>query len=219
MLNTGESVRFESYFAAAGRHIEVSASRIEPPERRQVSVLFRDIDARKKAEDALRNSEALARENIERVQLALAAGAIIGTWLWDLRTDRFTIDEGFARSFGIDSALGLSDLSRAQVVATVHPDDQEGLAAAMDQAIARGGAYAHQYRVKRGDGRYYWIEANGRVDHDFDGTLRSFPGVLLDVEARRAVEEERDRALAQLRALNDELEERVSARTSELLKA
>ncbi len=219
VLNTGESVRFESYFAAAGRHIEVSASRIEPPERRQVSVLFRDIDARKKAEDALRNSEALARENIERVQLALAAGAIIGTWLWDLRTDRFTIDEGFARSFGIDSALGLSDLSRAQVVATVHPDDQEGLAAAMDQAIARGGAYAHQYRVKRGDGRYYWIEANGRVDHDSDGTPRSFPGVLLDVEARRAVEEERDRALAQLRALNDELEERVSARTSELLKA
>lgn len=219
VLRTGEAVRFESYFEAAERHIEVSASRIEPPERNQVSVLFRDIDARRKAEDALRASEALARENIDRVQLAMAAGAIIGTWLWDLPTDRFTIDEGFARSFGIDPALGRSGLGLAQIVATVHPDDQDGLAAAINDAIARGGAYAHQYRVKRADGHYYWIEANGRVEHASNGTPLRFPGVLLDVEDRRTVEAERDRAIAQLRSLNDELEQRVSERTSELLQA
>jgi hypothetical protein len=39
----------------------------------------------------LRASEALARGNVERVQLALAAGAIIGTWHWDL-TKPFAID-------------------------------------------------------------------------------------------------------------------------------
>jgi signal transduction histidine kinase len=91
--------------------------------------------------------------------------------------------------------------------------------AAINEAIARGSVYAHQYRVRRADGRYYWIEANGRVDRAPDGTPLSFPGVLLDVEERRAVEEERDRASAALRALNETLEQRVVARTAELMKA
>ncbi|WP_446907595.1 PAS domain-containing protein, partial [Klebsiella pneumoniae] len=63
----------------------------------------------------------------------------------------------------------------------------DGLVAAIGAVIARGGPYAHQYRVRRADGRYYWIEANGRVDHAPDGTPLSFPGVLLDVEERRAM--------------------------------
>ena len=130
--------------------------------------------------------EATARADAERVKLALAAGAIIGTWFWDLPSDRFTVDEAFARSFGLDPALGREGLSLEQVIATVHPDDRQGLIAAINEAIGRGGAYAHQYRVRRTDGGYYWIEANGRVDLAPDGTGLRFPGVLLDVEKRRA---------------------------------
>ena len=160
-----------------------------------------------------------ARVNAQRVQLALGAGAIIGTWVWDLPTDRFSIDAGFARSFGIDPALGHSGIPLERIIATVHPDDRDGLIAAIDEVIARGGAYAHQYRVRRADGKYYWIEANGRVDLAPDGSGASFPGVLIDVDDRRAVEAERDRAIAMLRTLNDQLEQRVSARTAELVNA
>jgi len=163
------------------------------------------------SEAALRKSEAAARENGERVQLALQAGAIIGTWFWDLPSDRFTVDEAFARVFGLDPALGREGLSLAQVVENVHPDDQAGLAAAIEDVIARGGHYAHQYRVRRADGHYYWIEANGRVDLAPDGTGLYFPGVLIDVERRRAVEAERDQAIRDLRALNAELEQKVIA--------
>nr|GFD59655.1 hypothetical protein [Tanacetum cinerariifolium] len=52
---------------------------------------------------------------------------------WDLPSDRFTVDEAFARAFGLDPALGRDGLSLAQVVATVHPDDQEALAAAIKE--------------------------------------------------------------------------------------
>ena len=219
ILRTGQPIRFEREFITAGRHIEVSAARIEPPSRRQVSVLFRDVTARVQAEAALRASEALVRENIQRVQLALAAGAIIGTWFWDLAANRFTVDEAFACAFGLDPALGRVGLSLEQVVATVHPDDKLGLAAAIEEAITRGGAYAHQYRVRRTDGNYYWIEANGRVEHAPGGTPLSFPGVLLDVEERHALEAERDRAAAALRALNETLEQRIADRTAELMHA
>ncbi|SAL11141.1 PAS/PAC sensor hybrid histidine kinase [Caballeronia peredens] len=219
VLRTGVPTRFERYFLTAGRHIEVSAARVEPQSLRQVSVLFRDISARKKGEEALRASEALARQNILRVQLALAAGAIIGTWFWDLPNDRFTVDEAFAKAFGLDPAQGHDGLSLAQVIANVHPDDRRDLIAAIEQAVARGGHYAHQYRVRRADGHYYWIEANGRVNHDANGRPLTFPGVVLDVEKRRAVEEERDRAASSLRALNETLEQRVAERTAELMRA
>lgn len=219
VLLTGRPLHFEREFLAVNRIIEVSATRIEPPELRQVSVLFRDITARKRAEAALRDSEQLARENVQRVQLALAAGAIIGTWLWDLPSDRFTVDEAFARAFGLDPALGRDGLSLAQIVATVHPDDRAGLATAIEEAIKRGGPYAHQYRVRRADGKYYWLEANGRVEHGPDGTPLSFPGVLIDVDDRRALVAERDRAIAELRALNETLEQRVAEARAELLRS
>ncbi len=182
-------------------------------------ILTNETTAQVIAARRLRESEAIARENIERVQLALSAGAIIGTWFWDLPNDRFTVDEAFARSFGLDPALGREGLSLEQVIETVHPDDRAGLIAAIDAVVIRGGAYAHQYRTRRADGQYYWLEANGRVDHAPDGTPLSFPGVLIDVNERRAVEAERDRATTMLRALTETLEQRVAERTAELMRA
>jgi signal transduction histidine kinase len=218
VLRTGRAVRFEQEFKAAGRIIEVSATRIEPESLCQVAVLFRDVTARKLAEAALRESESRVRDNIQRVQLAMAAGAIIGTWFWDVPSDHFTVDEGFAEAFGFDPQKGRSGLSLQQVIETVHPDDREGLIAAINEAIAQGGAYAHQYRTRRADGKFYWLEANGRVELAPDGTALKFPGVLIDIESRRAVEAERDRALVALRALNDTLEQRVEERTAALMQ-
>ncbi|WP_278441264.1 PAS domain-containing hybrid sensor histidine kinase/response regulator [Pseudomonas oryzihabitans] len=219
VAKTGEPATFENYANTFERWFDVRAVRVGDPDERQIAILFSDVTERRNAEERLRISEALARENIERVQLALSAGAIIGTWHWDLPTDRFTVDEAFATVFGLDPQLGREGLSLAQVVTNVHPDDKEGLARAIDVVIAQAGSFAHQYRVRRADGHYYWIEANGRVDHAADGTPLRFPGVLIDVEERRAIEAERDKALAALRTLNDTLEIRVAERSAELMQA
>ncbi|WP_434680537.1 ATP-binding protein [Pseudomonas sp. D4-18] len=219
VAKTGEPASFENYANTFERWFDVRAVRVGDPAERQIAIIFSDVTERRNAQERLRASEAVARENIERVQLALAAGAIIGTWHWDVPTDHFTVDQAFARAFGLDPALGLDGLALDQVTASVHPEDRDGLKAAIDEAISRGGAYAHQYRVKRADGKYYWLEANGRVDLAEDGTPLSLPGVLIDVEGRRAVEAERDRATAALRALNDTLEQRVAMRTAELMQA
>ncbi|MBE7157643.1 MAG: response regulator, partial [Rhodospirillales bacterium] len=50
------------------------------------------------------------------------------------------------------------------------------------------------------------------------GTPLTFPGVLIDMEERRTVQAERDRAIADLRALNETLEQRVAERTAELMR-
>ena len=219
VARTGEPTNFENYAEAFGRWFDVRTVRVGEPADRQIAILFNDVTARREAQEKLKESEAIARQNVERVQLALAAGAIIGTWHWDVPGDRFTIDEAFAHTFGLDPALGREGIPLEQIVATVHPDDQAGLAEAIGAVIARGGPYAHQYRVRRTDGRYYWIEANGRVDMGPEGTAQSFPGVLIDVEERRAVEADRDRATAALRTLTETLEQRVADRTAELMEA
>ena len=219
VAKTGEPATFENYAEAFKRWFDVRAVSVGDRADRQIAIIFSDVTERRNAQERLLVSEAVARANVERVQLALAAGAIIGTWHWDLPTDRFTVDEAFARAFGLDPALGYQGLRLEQVAATVHPEDREALTASINQAIAKGGAYAHQYRVRRTDGNYYWIEANGRVDRGEDGTPLSFPGVIIDVEERRSVEAERDRATAALRTLNDTLEQRVNARTAELMQA
>ncbi|MFJ2490677.1 PAS domain S-box protein [Pseudomonas iridis] len=218
VAKTGEPANFESYANTFERWFDVRAVRVGDPADRQIAILFNDVTERRDAEERLRVSEALARENVERVQLALAAGAIIGTWHWDLPTDSFTVDEAFAKVFNLDPALGRTGLSLEQVVTTVHPDDRDGLIGAINEAIARGGAYSHQYRVRDADGKFNWLEANGRVECADDGTALRFPGVLIDVEERRSVEAERDRANAALRALNDTLEQRVIARTADLMQ-
>ncbi len=219
VAKTGEPANFENYAKAFERWFEVRAVRVGEPADRQIAVIFSDVTERRNAEERLRTSEAVARANVDRVQLALAAGAIIGTWHWDLTADRFTVDEAFAKAFGLDPALGFDGLSLEQVIATVHPEDKQGLIDAINAVITSGRVYAHQYRVRRADGLYYWIEANGRVDRADDGTPLSFPGVLINVDERRAVAAERDRATAALRSLNDTLEQRVAARTAELMQA
>jgi len=50
VLLTGEAIRFERALEETERYLSLSAFRIEPPELRQVAVLFQDVTARRKAE-------------------------------------------------------------------------------------------------------------------------------------------------------------------------
>lgn len=140
-----------------------------------------------------------AQQASERLQLALDAGAIIGTWVWDVPADRFTADERFARSFGLSPDLCLKGLPLELVTTSIHTDDFAHVQSKMTDALGRGGAYRCEYRVLQSDGVYRWVEANGRVELDEGHKPLRFPGVLIDIEARRVAEAERDRLNTLLR--------------------
>lgn len=135
----------------------------------------------------------------ERLQLALDAGAIIGTWLWDIRNDCVTADERFARSFGLSAERCTSGIPISEAFASIHEQDRERVGRDIEQAMARGGRFRCEYRVRQEDGCYRWVEANGRAELDEQGMAVRFPGVLMDIEGRRVAEAERDRANALLR--------------------
>ncbi|MBC3495640.1 PAS domain-containing protein [Pseudomonas kermanshahensis] len=136
---------------------------------------------------------------LERLQLALDAGAIVGTWVWNILDNQVTADERFSRSFGLPADKCLAGIPIEEAFASIHPDDRERVSADIEEAMSRGGAYRCEYRVRQHDGNYRWIEANGRAELDDEGRAVRFPGVLMDIESRRSAEAERDRMSALLR--------------------
>ena len=136
----------------------------------------------------------------ESMSMALAAGAIVGTWLWDVPRDQLTVDESLARAFGMDPALAGRQLALDEVLGLVHPDDQPGLSAAIARSVAEGGRFSHQYRARGTDGDYRWLEGIGRVHLDEQGRAARFPGVLIDIDERVRAEAERDQVQALLRS-------------------
>ena len=85
VLRTGEPIRFERELVATGRHLELSAFRVEPASRKQVAVLFKDVTARKRAELELRRlnetlearvAEAIAERMQEQERLREAEEAL-----------------------------------------------------------------------------------------------------------------------------------------------
>ena len=72
VLQTGEPLHFEQELVATGRVLSVTTFRVEPAEKRQVAVLFKDVTERRRAELALQR---LNEELEQRVEAAVAERA------------------------------------------------------------------------------------------------------------------------------------------------
>lgn len=157
----------------------------------RIAAVFQDVTERRRLQQELTAS-------FERVQLALDAGAIVGTWVWSIPEDKFVGDERFAASFGLDATKLKAGAPIGYAFAAIHPEDAARVRQVLERVLQQGGAYRCDYRVLR-DGAYRWVEASGRVEMDEHGRPVRFPGVLLDVEERRRVEAERDQMLETLK--------------------
>jgi PAS domain S-box-containing protein len=128
-----------------------------------------------------------------RMESTLSA-AEVGTWTWDVGTNRVVADRNLARMFGVSSADAAGGPIEAYLAAT-HPDDRAYVAARIDAAVAGGQTYVAEYRLVAPDGHVRWVIARGRVERDADGAAVRLPGVVVDVtEQKRAEGERRDMA-------------------------
>ena len=125
----------------------------------------------------------------ERLEIALDAGAIVGTWVWDINADSIVADERFAASFGIDPERCQTGLPLATVMKSIHPEDRDRVSAEINDVLARGASYRCDYRVRRPDDTYYWVGARGRVERSPDGSPTRFPGVLIDIDQQKRIED------------------------------
>ena len=162
-----------------------------------------EIEVRRRAEEELIQIKSDLELAQERVELALEAGAIVGTWIWDIPSNTVTADERFARAFDLSADRCREGMPFEDVAGSVHPDDWDRVQSRFEEAVREGGTYSAEYRARHADGDYRWVEASGYCEHNSEGQAIRFPGVLMDIEQRRQIESDLKRREADLALLLD----------------
>lgn len=161
--------------------------------------VVQDLSTLKATEEALRTSERLMQQ-----AQALAGFA---SWEADLATWRF-------RSVGNSHLrLGLSnaEFTGGELMALVHPDDQERLWSEWVAALKGVREYKSAYRAVI-DGQDRWFSVRAEFERDAAGQVVRALGVTQDVTQQTLAEQE-------IRRLNASLEQRIQSRTRELKDA
>ncbi|MEN0105740.1 MAG: ATP-binding protein [Pseudomonas sp.] len=164
-----------------------------------VEITARVISERQRAE-----AEAAFHAADERLQLALNAGALLGSFVWDVRKDQLSGDERFARTFSYPLDQPLDNLPISAANGVIHPDDFARVDRLVQYTLKQGGPYNAEYRIRRPTGEYLWVQASGRCEFDEAGNALRFPGVIFDIHERKVAEES-------LLQLTHTLEQRVAA--------
>jgi diguanylate cyclase (GGDEF)-like protein/PAS domain S-box-containing protein len=151
---------------------------------------------------ALARRSRLAWTGEEQLTLALAA-ARMGTFEWDLRTNRGAMSPELEAIHGL--APGEFDGSAETMVGLVHPSDREEFLAGFARAIAEGGKYETEFRIVLPTGEVRWRTAVATIVMGADGAPSRIVGGGQDVTDRRLAEETLAEAQARYRRMVEQL--------------
>ncbi len=166
-----------------------------------ILVYFQDITERKKAQEAIKQSE----EQLKRSQEI----AHLGSWELDIIDNRLTWSDEVYRIFGLKPREFGS--SYEAFVEAVHPDDRAAVDRAYSGSVREGrDTYEIEHRiVRKSTGEIRYVHEKCQNFRDEKGKIIRSIGMVHDITERRKAEE----ALFQAK---QELERKVEERTAEL---
>lgn len=142
-------------------------------------------------------------ESEQRLRLAVATGRL-GIWELDLPGRHLAIsDQGRAiHGRGPGAYFSFQDLLEA-----VHREDRSRVESILDGAIDQCTEFEFEYRIRHEHDALHWILVRGQCSRGPDGRPLRLVGVMLDITARKAAEDEqvrlREEAVLALRAKDD----------------
>ena len=139
-----------------------------------IGQIFASALARKEADESLRESEAT-------ISLA-AQSADLGLWSRDMQTGAIWATERTQTLYGFPAD---AEVTFAQFLASLHPDDRPATEKAIAEAVADRCDYNILHRVVRTDGTARWIAARGRAIYSAAGQPLKMMGASFDITERR----------------------------------
>lgn len=136
-----------------------------------------DITARKKAEEALRESEEQFRI------LANTVPQVI--WTNDEKGRAIYFNRRWFEYSGLNQEIS----SGAGWQQIVHPDDAAASERRWERALERGEVFENEYRLRGADGTYRWFIARNVPLHDDAGRVKGWFGTATDIHHLKAVEQ------------------------------
>jgi diguanylate cyclase (GGDEF)-like protein/PAS domain S-box-containing protein len=152
-----------------------------------------DVTARRRAEEALRESEARFRQVVELVPSVLYRVPLPG-YRAEFISPEVERLIGFTREeWAADPNIWVRQL---------HEQDRERVLAEMETALRHLDSYTQQYRIWHKDGRQLrWLEDRHRIERDAQGRAVALFGVMIDITDRKQAEEALHRREEEFRAL------------------
>jgi len=157
-----------------------------------ISLLVSRISSSKRqTESSLRRrgdeSEQALQESQDRLQLALEA-ANEGLWDWNLVTGACYFDPRYSMILGYEP--GELAPNNDTWMSLLHPDDRTATVEQRERQIReQNGRYRIEYRLRKKDGEYIWIETKAKVVVWMsDGIPARIVGTVMDITARRELE-------------------------------
>jgi signal transduction histidine kinase/PAS domain-containing protein/CheY-like chemotaxis protein len=139
-----------------------------------------------------KRSEAALRESEERLRMALTAGRGIGTWMWDVPSDRVVADARFAELYRVPVSQASVGAPIEAFFKAIHPDDIPHVRAEVEEALRTGEPFSSDYRLLGENGSVRWVTAQGQAELSPEGTPLRFPGVSVDISERKAAEQRKN---------------------------
>ena len=140
-------------------------------------VLLTDIDERKRAEDALRESERESRLIVDSIPGFIAAFTPGG----ELEFVNRPILEYFGKT--------IEELKRWGTGGATHPDDLPRMVELFTHSMASGDPFEWEIRARRFDGVYRWFQSRGFPLRDMNGHIVRWYNLLIDIDERKRAEE------------------------------
>ncbi len=140
---------------------------------------------RQMAEERIRAAEKL-RERDAALQIALKASGM-GLWTWDLQHNTVHWTDEVYRIMGYEP--GAFEPDNELWLRCIHHEDAQRVRDGIDQVVKDGKDFFRQYRIVNKNGAIRWVESQGRCQRDSDGRPSWMMGVLIDITARKQMQE------------------------------
>ena len=136
-------------------------------------------------------------DDLERAAANLAeaqALAHVGSWEWDVGTNRVTWSDELFRLYGVEPHS--VEVTFESYLDRVHPEDRARVAETVEGAYATGEPFEFDHRLVRPDGTVRWTNSRGRVVREENGAPVRMVGTAQDITERKRLDELRDNILA-----------------------